>query len=98
MGWSSTKVPIRSNIFLHWRSDSIGAVACCDGQVQIKSCTLPRHASRPQASAMRLYDRSADTKPHTGALEFRCVEGVENLLRKMRRKACSGVTHGYENF
>src|SRR3982751_5218485 len=53
--------------------------------------------SCPQPAAMRLDDRTADAKPHAGAVRLRREERVEDLLRDVRLKPDARVTDGNKN-
>jgi hypothetical protein len=67
------------------------------GQAHVKGRAPPGGTDCPQAPTMRLNDRSADAKPHAGAVGFGCKERVEYLFRQLRRKPYAGITDRHKN-
>ncbi len=57
------------------------------GQSEIKTCPTGKVVDSPQASAMRFNDGTADAKSHTGAMRLGGKEGIEDLVRLLRRQA-----------
>jgi hypothetical protein len=56
------------------------------GKNEVKVRAARRAIGSPQASVMRFHDGSADAKSDVSAMMFGGKEGVENLVRLLRRE------------
>jgi cytochrome o ubiquinol oxidase subunit 3 len=64
---------------------------------ELKGGAVRRVRRRPEASAMRLDDRSADGKPHTHAVWFRREQGLEEAIGYRRIYARAGILDRNKN-
>src|ERR1700739_3532596 len=68
-------------------SPSFGVVR----QRELKNCAARRIVYCPQTAAVRFHDGAADPQSHTRAVGLGGKEGIEDLVRLLRRKAHSGI-------
>src|ERR1700739_4620911 len=67
------------------------------GKGELKSCAATMGSGRRQAPTMRLNDRPADAKPHTGAVCFSRKERIEDILRHLRGEPYARITQRNKN-
>src|SRR5438552_10037831 len=94
------KVGIRSER-QQYAAGPAAAAACHSGcvvyrrfarQRELKRCAASGGGGDPEATSVRLHDRSADRQSHPGALRFRGEECVENPFHLLGRKSAARVT------
>src|SRR5438552_1301730 len=61
----------------------------------MKTCTPRGVIGSPQTAAMRFHDGAADTKSHTGTMNFGGEEGIKDLVC-LRRQTHAGIADRYE--
>src|ERR1700690_1864094 len=65
-------------------------------QREMKSCTSSVIGGRPQPSAMRLHNGTADGQPHAAALRLGGKERRKDLFHLLPRQPHASVTDGEE--
>ena len=85
--------------FLRRSAVAPGVNAPCvrrDSQREMKTGPTRMVVRSPEPATVGLNDRSADTKPHTGAVFLGRKESVEYLARLVRGKSNSSVLDRYQ--
>src|ERR1700682_705072 len=79
------------------RRDCRGLFTCLDfaRQGEVKTCAARRVVGSPQAAAMRFNDGAADRQSHTRPMKLRAHEGIEDLVRLLRRQPDAGIADGH---
>src|SRR5258706_8194405 len=66
---------------------------CDRRQGELKAGAAGQVRARPQASAVRVDDRTADRQAHPQTVRLRRVEGLENVLDIRRGEAWTRISH-----
>ena len=81
------------------RADRKGSrpFACIGWRRELKDGAAGQVLARPQSSAVSFYDRTADRQPHTHAVSFCRVEGIEQALEARWRQPRTRIPHRDEH-
>ena len=63
------------------------------GKTKLKRRAAGSVCGRPQSSAMRFNDRTADRQPHPQTAGLRCVEGLEKPIDSRKLQSWSRISH-----